>query len=322
MTVLFKKKINFLILKVFIVLSAYAYIAYKIYNSKGIPQLLLGNLTFNRAKVGIIIIVFILMIVNWLFEAVKWKILVKKIKRINVAQSLYSVIAGISVGIFTPNRLGEFAGRPYFLDKSKMVPGFFAAVVGSLSQSFITIMIGILSINLYLLGNQNNLFISKTYIYSILTFSVLMIILIGYAYFNPIFLVKIKSKFRLFKNREEELHFLASYKLKELMNILFFSLSRYVVFFMQFYLLLLFFNIEITVYHAFIAIGLIYLFLLVIPGFALSEIGLRGSLAIFFLGMFSSDYPAIILATISLWFINLALPAILGTFIVMYDKFK
>ncbi|MEN8121044.1 MAG: lysylphosphatidylglycerol synthase domain-containing protein [Bacteroidota bacterium] len=322
MTALFKKKINFLILKVFIVLSAYAFIAYKLYNSKEIPQFLLGNFTFNRTKVGLIIIVFILMIINWLLEAVKWKVLVKKIKKINIAHSLYSVIAGISVGIFTPNRLGEFAGRPYFLDKSKMIPGFFAAVVGSLSQSFITILIGILSINLYLLGNQNNLFISRTYIYLILTFSVLLIIFIGYAYFNPVFLLKLKRKFRIFKKKEEELHFLASYKLRELLNILFFSFSRYIVFFMQFYLLLLFFNIEITVYYAFIAIGLIYLFLLVIPGFALSEIGVRGSLAIFFLGMFSNDYTAILFATISLWIINLALPAIWGTFIVMYEKFK
>ncbi len=322
MTVLFKKKPNFLILKVSIVLSTYAYIAYKIYNSKEIPQFLLGNFVFNRIKVSIIIIVFFLMIVNWLLEAVKWKILVKKIIKINVAQSLYSVIAGISVGIFTPNRLGEFVGRPYFLDKSKMVSGFFAAVVGSLSQSFITILIGILSINLYLLGNQDMLSISKTYIYLILTFSVLLIIFTGYAYFNPVFLVKLKRKFGVFKKREEELHFLASYKLKELLNILFFSFSRYLVFFMQFYLLLVFFNIEISGYNAFIAIGLIYLFLLVIPGFALSEIGVRGSLAIFFLGMFSNDYSAILLATISLWIINLALPAIWGTFIVMYGKFK
>ncbi len=322
MTTLFKKKTNFRILKVLIILSTYSFVIYKIYNSVESSQFILDNFSLSIAKSGILIIVLLLMIVNWVFEAVKWKILVKDIKRINLKYSLRSVLAGISIGIFTPNRIGEFAGRPYFTDSSKMVSGVFASIVGSLSQSFITITVGVFAINAYLIDTENKLFISKYYIYLILTLSILLIILIAYAFFKPSFLIKLKNKFGLLKKKEKELHFLKFYKFKDLRNILTFSFFRYTIFFTQFYLLLIFFNIEISVFHALIAIGLIYLFLFIIPGFALSEIGVRGSLAIFFLGLYSSDYPAILSASILLWIVNLAFPAILGTFIVMREPLK
>ncbi|OQX97232.1 MAG: hypothetical protein B6I20_13075 [Bacteroidetes bacterium 4572_117] len=313
----FKKKTKFIVLKIIIVLSTYGFMVHKLYNSKEIHGFIKNSILFNKTKVIIIIVVFILMIMNWLLESVKWQILVKRIKSISIKQSLQSVFAGISVGIFTPNRLGEFVGRPFFLDSTKVIPGIFASVVGSISQSLVTILFGISAINFYLFSVHKNLSISASHFYLILTFSVILVFFMAYVFFNPDVLIKLKKNIKLLEKRGDELNFLASYKLPELFKVLLLSVLRYVVFFTQFYLLLLFFDIEIGIYQAFVAIGLIYFFLFVIPGFALSEIGVRGSLAIFFLGMYSNDYTAIFSATISLWVINLALPAILGSFIVI-----
>jgi hypothetical protein len=67
---------------------------------------------------------------------------------------------------------------------------------------------------------------------------------------------------------------------------------------------------------------MIYLALAVIPTFALSELGVRGSVSLFLIGGYllssrgapvsENESLAIILAAGLLWMINLAIPAILG----------
>jgi hypothetical protein len=316
------RKTSYLFIKVIIVLSTYSYIFYKIYFSKEIAQFNFSQFNFNQAKVIILIAVFLLMGTNWLLEAIKWKALVRNIKTINIIQSLYSVLAGISIGIFTPNRIGEFAGRPYFLDKDKIVSGIAAAITGSFSQSLVTVFIGILAINFYLFSSDNRLSLNEVHIQAVLFFSIFLILIIAFAFFNPSFILKFSKKTAFIKTHEKELLFLASYKLHELFYILSLSFLRFLVFSFQFYLLLLFFGVDITAFHAFISIGMIYLFLYAIPGIALSEIGVRGSLAIFFIGIYSTHFTAILSATILLWIINLAIPAISGSFIVLTKSFK
>jgi hypothetical protein len=64
-----------------------------------------------------------------------------------------------------------------------------------------------------------------------------------------------------------------------------------------------------------------YLAMAVIPTFALTEIGVRGSTAIFFIGLFSTNISGILSASIFLWIINLAVPAIIGSFLFSKSKF-
>lgn len=318
------KQINkrFLFIKIIIVLSTYSYIYYKIYRSNEVSRFDFNLFVFDRYHAVTILLVLFLMIANWLLEAIKWKVLVRGIKKIKIKQSLYSVLAGVSIGIFTPNRIGEFAGRPYFLDKDKMISGIAAAITGSFSQSLVTVFMGVSAINFYFFSGGNALPVNKLYLYAILLFSILLMLFLAFVFFKPALILRFSAKITFIKTHEKELLFLASYKLKELLLVLAFSFSRYLVFSAQFYILLLFFGVQITVFQAFIAIALVYLFLFAIPGFALSEIGVRGSLAIFFFGMYSSNYTAVLSATILLWIINLALPAFSGTFVVLAKKFK
>ncbi|NPA45090.1 MAG: hypothetical protein GXO49_06120, partial [Chlorobi bacterium] len=58
----------------------------------------------------------------------------------------------------------------------------------------------------------------------------------------------------------------------------------------------------------------------VIPTFTFAEIGIRGTAAIFFIGMFSSNIVGIISATALLWIINLAIPAIIGSVLFYRTK--
>ena len=98
-------------------------------------------------------------------------------------------------------------------------------------------------------------------------------------------------------------------------KVLFISFFRYLVFLTQFYLLLQVFGVNINIIPAFISIGLIFLTMSAIPTVTLAEIGIRGSVAIYFLGMFSDEIVGIVSTSIMLWIINLAIPALVGSLV-------
>jgi hypothetical protein len=67
--------------------------------------------------------------------------------------------------------------------------------------------------------------------------------------------------------------------------------------------------------------ALTFLSMSVIPTIALTEIGVRGSVAIYFFGFLSENVIGIMTAAFTLWIINLVIPALIGTLFVYQLKF-
>jgi hypothetical protein len=55
----------------------------------------------------------------------------------------------------------------------------------------------------------------------------------------------------------------------------------------------------------------------IIPTFAIAELGLKGKVALLVTGLFSANKAGIFFATASIWFINLVIPAILGSILIL-----
>src|SRR6202000_1534574 len=96
--------------------------------------------------------ILLLMLVNWLLESFKWRYLTRKLEDISAWPAIEAVFCGLTWAIFTPNRLGEYAGRVLFLPSRKRVYGVFAMAVGSFGQNVITNVVG-LSAGLWFLFN-------------------------------------------------------------------------------------------------------------------------------------------------------------------------
>jgi hypothetical protein len=64
----------------------------------------------------------------------------------------------------------------------------------------------------------------------------------------------------------------------------------------------------------------LFLVLAVIPTIALVEVGLRGEISLRLMGMFTTNSLGISLASVSIWFINLVLPAIVGSVLFLGIK--
>ncbi len=272
------------------------------------------------------------MIVNWSIEAHKWKYLIKKVERISFAKALKAVFAGLSVSTFTPNRVGEFLGRVFILQKANPWKAIFISILCSMSQLMITLLVGSISVIIYTLN-----FFSKQDIFPgyILYVSVAILLITNFLvlsiFFNVSFISKwlnmlIKPKWRKMKGY---LKVFSYFKFYELRNVLLFSLLRYSVFSFQFYLLLRFFNVPLSIFEGIFLISLVYFIISAIPSMTLAEIGIRGSVAV---GVFDYYFNttlnmnvnydfAVIAATSVLWLINIALTAFIGNFYVMKFNF-
>lgn len=307
------KPIKFII-KLAVILASYGFIIYKLTQYELFSTF--EQFDFLSAeKLTLLIFSFLLMFLNWSFEAVKWKLLIKKLESISFFTSIKAVFSGITVSIFTPNRIGEFGGRIFVLKSENRVSGILSTIIGSISQLLITTVLGISSTGLFLYFYPEKSFLqeyNQTFIIVLLTTTALISVII---YFNLSVFSTLLSKISFLKKYNKSIEIFEKYSTKELSQVLLLSLARYVVFVSQFYLLLKFTNVDISYFEAFITISITYFMVALVPTITLAEVGVRGSIAIFFIGMFANNELGIVSASAILWLINLTIPSLIGSWV-------
>jgi hypothetical protein len=255
-------------------------------------------------------LVIILMFVNWSLESEKWRFLISKIEKISFQKSLKAIFTGVTVSIFTPNRVGEYAGRVFFLNKADRIKAVIITIISSAGQLLMTFIVGTVCLIPYVFRQYpEEIYIKWICCVLVIVFNILYIII----FININNFVSVVYKIRWLKKARQYLKVLSYYSPRELSVVLGFSVVRYFVFSIQFLILLRILHVHINLFLAMESIGLIFLSLAVIPTFALSELGVRGSVAIYFLSKFSSNELGIITASFTLWFINLVIPALIGS---------
>ena len=254
--------------------------------------------------------------INWGLEALKWKILIHSLEEITFAKSLKSIFSGITISIFTPNRVGEFAGRIFFLEKANKIEATIKSFIGSFSQLFVTIIVGLTALFFYYkMGYDNSHPILEITNWDVILFSIIICISL------ILFLIVFKTKIFFFAKPVKNLNALFETKKKQLLSVLVLSVIRYFVFSVQYYLALRVFNVHLDFATAFTLIAITFLITSAIPTFAISEIAVRGATAVYFFSAVTNDSTAVVAASLLLWIINLAIPALIGEFFVWNLKF-
>ncbi len=258
--------------------------------------------------------VFILLPINWLLESLKWKMLISKLQHFSIFESIQSVFTGIATGFFTPNRVGEFAGRIAFVNPEFRKAGVTLSFMNSLTQNMTMILCGVPAF-LFFLGLRHTSSSLNSEIYLIVMF--LMGIAFAFLYFEfPLLIPYLERKIK-YRSVLDFLLFLSGYSRIELLKVLIISILRYIVFCLQFYFMLRFWSVGITLLQAAIAIPTSYLFVSFTPAFAFSEPAVRSSYAVMFIGAFVGNQVAILFAALAIWLINFAIPMLLGSWMWM-----
>lgn len=275
----------------------------------------------------LVVMVLLLMPVNWGLEAYKWKILINYVERVSFKQSIMSVLSGITMSLFTPNRTGDLVGRLLTLKSAHPLKGAVLTLTGSISQLITTLVMGMLALCFFVpeyihLNSYYVIALQAAVIAGSVITGSLMIML--YLRVPSIFnltrymvrpgWVKIRSYLRTIR----------CLKRKTLLRVLVISCARYIIFSTQFYLLLVAFGSHIPWFDAFILISMTYFIMTAIPTIALVDLGIRGSVSIYFISMYYESGMApvisILAASTAVWMVNLALPSIIGMFFIYRIK--
>ena len=315
-------KLTETIVKIVIVLLGIWIIYKKIIHNQNITQL--GSdikSSFTSTKhIYLLIVTIILVPINIYLEGVKWKIQLKPIENISYYKSFLSIFTGLTAGMFFPNRMGNFLGRIFMMENGNRIKAAMVTIVGGMAQMIATVSVGLIA---------TIFFVNKYFV--LLTISIILIVaLLLLIYFNihvlKYFQFLIPKKFK--EKTKEYFDVFSLYDKKELLKILIISFLRYFIYTFQFVLLIWAFNIPLTYLNAMIPISFTYLLMMVIPFITITEIAIRGSVSIlvfekwFIINGISNSLELMVFSASSLlWILNIAIPSIIGLFLIHRLKF-
>jgi hypothetical protein len=276
---------------------------------------------FTRDGLWKIILAVLLMLVNWSLEARKWQVVIRRIQPLSFGQSLKAIFTGTTMAFFTPNRIGEYVGRILYIEGDKRIQAISLTIVCSIAQLLITLFAGIGAL-VYMKGviaermpvDTSLLFWINTLFYiTLLGAGVLTLF-----YFRLAWLVRWIEKIPRIERFIRHIRVLDSFNATILLRILSLSITRYLVFIGQYYLLFSAFEVTLNPVQVFASIGVVFLVLAVVPTIAvITELGVRWKASIELVQFFSTNVWGVLATSLSVWIINLVIPALLGSLLIL-----
>jgi hypothetical protein len=302
---------NLKYLNIILVVVALGYLAYKFnnYHQQNYGQLFIDILA--KGNISLLIFACLLIMLNYGLEAKKWQILLSPLQKVSWLNALKSILAGITISIFTPNRTGEVIGKVVYLDLQEKMKAALLNFSGSMAQMICTSLAGLWGTIVYL-KYYSFKDIDLPAIQVIYALAVICTVLAFLIYFNQqkfftwIGNKKWAKKIHIsFTNKQQ-------FKSNLQVKVLAISILRYLVFSLQLVLLLFFCGIHAATFQLFLLCTIFFLVIWFLPSFALTELGVRGSVAVMLFQNVSDNISGALLAVVLLWIINVALPALIG----------
>ncbi|MHB1922483.1 MAG: lysylphosphatidylglycerol synthase domain-containing protein [Chitinophagaceae bacterium] len=270
---------------------------------------------------GVLASIILLMLVNWGLEAWKWQILVLPLEKISFFQSFCAILVGVSFGLNTPNRIGESGGRVLYLKNSHKLRGILLGGIGSLSQLIITLSFGMVGIFFFLehfsLTGRWNFSTDAFHTRLLLGLGILTVIGTFFLYFHLGRFGQRMGKSKYLHRWAQVAKVMEQFSGKDLIKLLVLSILRYGIFSAQYLILLHLLGVEMIWWQGFFILSIIFLVMALVPTITIAELGIRGAVSLFFLGFLSPNRIGILAGTIGIWFINLIIPAILGSLVLL-----
>ncbi|OAB25216.1 Lysylphosphatidylglycerol synthase TM region [Flavobacterium fryxellicola] len=260
----------------------------------------------NHSVIGISFIL-LLSVLNRYFEILKWQNLVSNLKSITIGEATKQVLAALTAGIFTPNGIGEYAGKALFFDKSETRKVIFLNLICNEIQMILTVIIGI--VGLLYFNTQYHVITTRTVaiLFAILTlvfivlFSVKKIKIKGYS---------IEKLIQKINEIPKHIH----------QKNIFLGVCRYLVFSHQYYFLFLAFDVDLPYLILMSAVTSVYFLASSLPSFQFLDFAVKGSVAVYFFGILEVNEWIVIFISTLMWFLNVVLPVIIGSYYVLNFK--
>lgn len=307
-----------LFIKRSILVISWSYIIYRLWFDRSELVGKLFTTSHDRLHFFYFTTTILLCIINWGAESYKWKTALSKTCKLSFVKAFKGILYGLSVAVFTPNRSGEFVGRIWVLSPRYRLQSIVATIFSNILQLSVTIIFGILSLYFWYKKTALPLMFTTdktkiaTLIYPTIGIAILFIAFVLLT--RPAWL-----KQRVLRPIREVI---STWDSRLAIKVWLLSLFRYLIFIIQFWLLLKTFNAPISMLEVYIGIGSMYLVMALLPILTFAEPAVRSSLSVLFLSVYQPNEIGIISASLSMWVINLVIPSLLGTVILNLPKNK
>lgn len=244
-----------------------------------------------------------LMPVNWLTEAVKWKWLLQT--RVSVSDLLKGVLAGITFGLVTPGRSGEFIGRVLYVQQMDSARVFYLSSLGGIAQTVVTLVAGTFFLSWW---NGSPLFtgaaigLSVVFLLLYFRFDVVSRLLGG---------IPLLSRYGWVLDNA----FLPSPVMT--LQVLLLSFIRYSIYLLQYVLLGFYFGVSNSFMALIVYSGVLLVLQTFSPLLPLLDVSFRGVVALYVFAGLTNDHLSVLCMVTAIWFINLVAPALTGYLFIL-----
>lgn len=316
-----------LLLKVAVSVAAIWYVWYLLYkDDDGDGRRI--DVLFHLPEDGYFItaIAIALVFLNLGLEATKWRVLIKEVyPNINWSLAIRAVLAGMTTGLFTPNRIGEYAGRVLMLEPGKRLEALLMTFLDRIAQMFVTLILGTAVGLSWLYSREDEIreymLDSSGQYTAVIVVVCLVLIGVSVLAFYPALAGKLLASLP-FRNKWLRR---MSTSLKQIRpalmrKVLAIAGLRYAVFTTQYVLLVYAFAGSHFIIDAYAACMLVLLIKSLIPFIGFSEIGVRESTAMHVMDWINVAKIPAFQSTLFLYLINVLLPSLIGVFFLIQAR--
>jgi len=298
---------------------------YKVKNQASLQEakdLLKGAVSNNN--IWLLLLLLLLACINWGIEARKWHVLVRRVQPVNYFTAYKAVLSGVSLSLFVPNGIGDYAGRLVYMREGNRLKSITLTLVGSMAQLIITLTAGLCGLLYLSKGRWEQLEqfkgLSVYWVNGIIFMIAMGAILMLFIFFKLNWLTIMFEKIPLVHKYRFMVENLETISRTDLTRILSLSAGRYCVFIVQYMIMLHIFNVQLNIADAVSTVAVLFLVLAILPTIPVADLGMRGEAGLQLFGLLSLNKLGIIAVTAGIWLINLILPAVAGSLFILGIK--
>lgn len=299
-----QKQFLLLLIKLLIVGGAFYFIYSQLVNNDQLDwQKFLALFRKNYTFGGILLILF-LSVLNRFLEILKWQNLASQLGKISLAEATKQVLGALTAGLFTPNGIGEYAGKALFFEKSKAKKVVFLNLICNGIQMILSVFFGILGL---LYFNSNYEAISSKHFFILFGICFLIFVMLYFSKKLKIRGYSLEILIRKINEIPKSIH----------KRNIFLAFCRYLVFSHQYYFLFKAFDVDLPYFSIISAISSVYFLASSLPSFQFLDFAVKGSVAIYFFGILGVNEWIVVFISALMWFLNVVLPVVIGSYFVI-----
>mgnify|MGYP001183659225 CR=1 FL=1 len=301
-------------------------IAAKVFIAAGFLLYLISSIDFNeiinaaaQADVSLVVVASLLLIPNLYFQFYKWKITANvALAESSKSKIWLSLFYGLSAGVFTPARVGEYFGRAIVFKNKSLISVTLATLLDKIFLLLIVAFFGAISSILFIHFHYKAEFYLTLSLFMVVfsVFYFFLLMIFNDKFWNSLLFEKLKNskklewlfnKIAVFRKLDRE------YAVK----MLIISLLFYLCFLIQYALLVAAFSNNSNYWYYIWAGNLMMFAKTVIPPVSLGELGIREGASVYFLTILGESASVGFNASIFLFFINVLIPSLIGFILLM-----